>query len=162
MTLLCLSLCLSFACCNQLTYPADVFLSTCSEAEMKSVFACVLCPAGCDHRGPGRWHGDHPRVRPHLAAAWAAPSADPDCALHGKSCNLNTQRNRHTRCCWAQGNISSIPGLFFYQAINSPVVPHGWMWQEITPFRFNFGLCGVHFYGALLFFECQAVNSIFG
>lgn len=51
------------------------------------VFMGLFCAVGCDHRWPGRRHGHHPRVRAHLPAAWTAPSADPDCALHGKSWN---------------------------------------------------------------------------
>lgn len=40
--------------------------------------------AGRDHCRPGWWHGDHPGVRPHLAAARPAAATDPDCALHGR------------------------------------------------------------------------------
>lgn len=60
-------------------------MSVCRRAvwEMKRV--SDVFPAGCDHRRPGRRHRDHPRMRPHLPAARAAPPADPDPALHGKS-----------------------------------------------------------------------------
>lgn len=64
--------------------PSWVCLLSCSLWCVNPVLSC-LCPAGRHHCRPGRWYGDHPRVRPHLPATWTSPSTDPDHAVHGKS-----------------------------------------------------------------------------
>lgn len=100
------SVCLSFTCRNQ---PFVARWFTGSQARDEIVSFCDFSAARRDHRRPGRWHGDHPRVRPHLPSSWTAPPADPDFAVHGGCCIICTSLDESVKeyTDWSESNRES-------------------------------------------------------
>lgn len=97
----------------------------------------LFLTAGRDHCRPGRWHGDHPRVRAHLPAARAAPATDPDCPVHGRSDTASGQ-STCTGCAVGGGGqegslISSQGFLSGYKVLNAPLWPEmpGCFWRFV-------------------------------